>query len=105
MIEFIERFEVFTTSVTKAYKCIQKIKLIETGNHSENDFNPLFITESHSLTGTLEGVNAKIFRKLLYLEKWQVMALMNPRKKNRGLRRRMRKAKGLWERKEKQRRT
>lgn len=29
MIEFIERFEVFTTSVTKAYKCIQKIKLVE----------------------------------------------------------------------------
>ena len=39
MIEFIERFEAFTTSVTKAYKCIQKIKLAETeqmglrGNH------------------------------------------------------------------------
>ena len=30
MIEFIERFEAFTTSVTKAYKCIQKIKLTET---------------------------------------------------------------------------
>ena len=30
MIELIERFEAFTTSVTKAYKCIQKIKLAET---------------------------------------------------------------------------
>lgn len=30
MIELIERFETFTTSVTKAYKCIQKIKLAET---------------------------------------------------------------------------
>lgn len=29
MIEFIERFEAFTTSVTKAYKSIQKIKLAE----------------------------------------------------------------------------
>ena len=29
MIELIERFEAFTTSVTKAYKCIQKIKLTE----------------------------------------------------------------------------
>lgn len=29
MIELIERFEAFTTSVTKAYKCIQKIKLAE----------------------------------------------------------------------------
>ena len=29
-IELIERFEAFTTSVTKAYKCIQKIKLAET---------------------------------------------------------------------------
>ena len=38
-IELIERFETFTTSVTKAYKCIQKIKLAESermglkGNH------------------------------------------------------------------------
>ena len=30
MTELIERFEAFTTSVTKAYKCIQKIKLTET---------------------------------------------------------------------------
>ena len=30
MIDLIERFETFTTSVTKAYKCIQKIKLTET---------------------------------------------------------------------------
>lgn len=30
MIELIERFEALTTSVTKAYKCIQKIKLAET---------------------------------------------------------------------------
>ena len=30
MIDLIERFEAFTTSVTKAYKCIQKIKLTET---------------------------------------------------------------------------
>lgn len=29
MTEFIERFEAFTTAVTKAYKCIQKIKLTE----------------------------------------------------------------------------
>ena len=29
MIDLIERFEAFTTSVTKAYKCIQKIKLTE----------------------------------------------------------------------------
>ena len=29
MIELIERFEAFTTSVTKAYKCIQKIKITE----------------------------------------------------------------------------
>lgn len=28
-MELIERFEVFTISVTKAYKCIQKIKLAE----------------------------------------------------------------------------
>ena len=93
------------TGQTTPIRSVEEIKLIETGNHSEDDFNPLFITESHSLTGTLEGVNAKIFRKLLYLEKWQVTALMNPRKKNRGLRRRMRKAKEFWKRKEKQRRT
>ena len=30
MFEHIERFEAFTTAVTKAYKCIQKIKLAET---------------------------------------------------------------------------
>ena len=30
MIELIERFESFTTAVTKAYKSIQKIKLAET---------------------------------------------------------------------------
>ena len=29
MIELIERFEAFTTSITKTYKCIQKIKLVE----------------------------------------------------------------------------
>ena len=29
MIELIERFEYFTTLVTKTYKCIQKIKLTE----------------------------------------------------------------------------
>ena len=29
MIELIERFEYFTTLVTKTYKCIQKIKLAE----------------------------------------------------------------------------
>ena len=29
MTELIERFESFTTSVTKAYKCIQKMKIIE----------------------------------------------------------------------------
>ena len=32
MNEFIERFEAFTTSVTKAYKYIQKIKLAEAEN-------------------------------------------------------------------------
>ena len=32
MIELIERFEEFTTSVTKAYKCIQKIKFVENFN-------------------------------------------------------------------------
>lgn len=29
MINLIERFEAFTTSITKAYKCIQKIKIME----------------------------------------------------------------------------
>ena len=29
MMELIERFEIFTNSLTKAYKCIQKIKLAE----------------------------------------------------------------------------
>ena len=29
MIELIERFEYFTTSVTRVYKCIQKIKISE----------------------------------------------------------------------------
>ena len=32
MVELIERFEAFTTSVTKAYKSIQKIKLSEAEN-------------------------------------------------------------------------
>ena len=29
MIELIERFEEFTTSITKAYKCIQKLNLLK----------------------------------------------------------------------------
>ena len=29
MVEFIERFEIFTTTITKAYKTIQKIKFSE----------------------------------------------------------------------------
>lgn len=29
MTELIERFEVFTASIGKTYKCIQKIKLVE----------------------------------------------------------------------------
>ena len=87
------------TGQTTPIGSVEEIKLVETESYSEDDFNPLFITESHSLTGVFEGVNAKIFRELFYLEKWQVTALMNPRKKNRGLRRRMRKAKQLWERK------
>lgn len=56
MIELIERFESFTTSVTKAYKCIQKIKLAETERMGLKANHVMYM---HYLGKNPEGLTAK----------------------------------------------
>lgn len=61
MIELIERFESFTTSVTKAYKCIQKIKLAETERMGLKANHVMYM---HYLGKNPEGLTAKELCKL-----------------------------------------
>ena len=56
MIELIERFESFTTSVAKAYKCIQKIKLAETERMGLKANHVMYM---HYLGKNPEGLTAK----------------------------------------------
>ena len=53
MIELIERFESFTTSVTKAYKCIQKIKLAETERMGLKANHVMYIHDTHLMIHSL----------------------------------------------------
>ena len=55
MTELIERFEAFTTSVTKAYKCIQKIKLEETERMGLKANHVMYL---HYLGKSPEGLTA-----------------------------------------------
>lgn len=56
MIELIERFESFTTSVTKAYKYIQKIKPAETERMGLKANHVMYM---HYLGKNPEGLTAK----------------------------------------------
>lgn len=66
MIEFIERFESFTTAVTKAYKCIQKIKLIETERMGLKANHVMYM---HYLGKNPEGLTATELCKLCIEDK------------------------------------
>ena len=61
MIELIERFEEFTTSVTKAYKCIQKIKFVET---ERMGLKSNYVMYMYYLGKNPEGLTAKELCKL-----------------------------------------
>lgn len=66
MIEFIERFEVFTSSVTKAYKCIQKIKLVEAERMGLKSNHVMYM---YYLGKNLEGLTAIELGKLCIEDK------------------------------------
>lgn len=66
MVEFIERFEAFTTSVTKAYKSIQKIKLSETENIGLKANHVMYM---HYLGKNKEGLTAIDLCKLCIEDK------------------------------------
>jgi len=66
MIELIERFEAFTTSVTKAYKCIQKIKLAETERMGLKANHVMYL---YHLGKKTEGLTAKELCKLCIEDK------------------------------------
>ena len=66
MIEFIERFETFTTCVTKAYKCIQKIKLVETERMGLKSNHVMYM---YYLGKKSEGLTAKELGKLCIEDK------------------------------------
>ena len=66
MIELIERFESFTTSVTKAYKCIQKIKLAETERMGLKANHVMYL---YHLGKKTEGLTAKELCKLCIEDK------------------------------------
>ena len=53
MIELIERFESFTSSVTKAYKSIQKIKIAEA---EQIGLKPSHVMYMYYLGKNLEGL-------------------------------------------------
>jgi DNA-binding MarR family transcriptional regulator len=66
MVEFIERFEAFTTSVTKAYKSIQKIKLSEAENIGLKANHVMYM---HYLGKNEEGLTATELCKLCIEDK------------------------------------
>lgn len=66
MIEVIERFESFTTSVAKAYKCIQKIKLAET---KRMGLKPSHVMCMYYLGKNPEGLTATELCKLCIEDK------------------------------------
>lgn len=66
MTEFIERFEAFTTAVTKAYKCIQKIKLVETERMGLKANHVMYM---HYLGKNPEGLTAVELGKLCIEDK------------------------------------
>ena len=66
MVELIERFEAFTTSVTKAYKCIQKIKLAETERMGLKANHVMYL---YNLGKKPEGLIAKELCKLCIEDK------------------------------------
>lgn len=66
MVELIERFEAFTTSVTKAYKCIQKIKLAETERMGLKANHVMYL---YHLGKNPEGLTAKELCKLCIEDK------------------------------------
>lgn len=66
MVELIERFEAFTTSVTKAYKCIQKIKLAETERMGLKANHVMYL---YHLGKKTEGLTAKELCKLCIEDK------------------------------------
>lgn len=66
MTELIERFEAFTTSVTKAYKCIQKIKLEETERMGLKANHVMYL---HYLGKNPDGLTATELGKLCIEDK------------------------------------
>lgn len=66
MIELIERFEAFTTSVTKAYKYIQKIKLAESNRMGLKANHVMYM---HYLGKNPEGLIATELCKLCIEDK------------------------------------
>ena len=66
IIELMERFEGFTTSVTKAYKCIQKIKFVET---ERMGLKSNYVMYMYYLGKNPEGLTAKELCKLCIEDK------------------------------------
>ena len=66
MIELIERFEEFTTSITKAYKCIQKIKFVET---ERMGLKANYVMYMYYLGKNPQGLTAKELCKLCIEDK------------------------------------
>lgn len=73
MIELIERFEAFTTSVTKAYKCIQKIKLAEAERVGLKANQVMYL---YYLGKNPEGLTAKELCKLCLEDKAAVSRMI-----------------------------
>ncbi len=73
MVEFIERFEAFTTAVTKAYKSIQKIKLSETEHMGLKANHVMYM---HYLGKNEEGLTATDLCKLCIEDKAAVSRMI-----------------------------
>ena len=73
MIELIERFEAFTTSVTKVYKCIQKIKLAEAERMGLKASHIMYM---YYLGKNPEGLTAKELSKLCIEDKAAVSRII-----------------------------
>ena len=73
MVEFIERFEAFTTSVTKAYKSIQKIKLSEAENIGLKANHVMYM---HYLGKNKEGLTATELCRLCIEDKAAVSRII-----------------------------
>lgn len=93
MTLFVKNLE---TGETFPFDGVTTVDLITSDQTTSNpDFKPFY--EGTEYVGALYNLDDKTMRIIFDIDKWQMTMLRHPRKKNRGLKRRLRKAREFWQ--------